>query len=91
MFTVIHPNPQIGVIGRILLDPDWRARQPDLLEFVVLGSTSTLADMLIEKVGGIAYRVQIPDRKEDDTGYFMRLTPKQWTEASPQKKLLMLA
>ncbi|KAF4630183.1 hypothetical protein G7Y89_g7968 [Cudoniella acicularis] len=48
-------------------------RLPDLLEFIVLGfNTNAFAVMLIEWVGDIAYRVQVPDKKTDGSGHFMK-------------------
>ena len=59
------------VIGHITLDRDWRSRQPDELEFIVIARYCQYAPieteaegfylLSIERIGDVAYRVQTPE------------------------------
>ena len=75
------PSPSI-----INLDKEWRAAQPDKLEFIVVGATHLEHQpkfyiLLIETVGQISYRVKVTKT---------RVTEEQWMRQNPQRKLVFL-
>ena len=80
------------LIGHITLNRAWRSRQPDELEFIVMArycqyaSTETEPEgfyvLLIEWIGGLAYRVQTPEYS---------ISKEHWADLKPEWKLITLA
>jgi hypothetical protein len=71
-------------IGRVFLADSWRKSQPDRLEFALMGVRElghvSLAVIVVERKDGIARRVQSTFLKQKD-----------WIDASPKRKLILLA
>ena len=68
------------------LDPIWRAKQPDCLEFVVIGlkkGARSVALMLLENVNGVYYRVNWAWRLAQ------YLTIHEWMDQKPVQKLIV--
>ena len=80
------------LIGHITLDRDWRSRQPDDLEFIVMARYCQYAPtemepegfyvLLIEWIGNVAYRVQTPEKS---------ISKEHWANVKPEWKLITLA
>jgi hypothetical protein len=72
-----------GRIGTVSLDADWRARQPDEMEFIVIATdwNCNLLAMLIEWRNGVAYRVQMASAPIDQW---------DWGRGKPQRKMIIL-
>ena len=72
-FSIKTADDEVQHLGRISLRKDWRNSRPDYLEFILLCRRKTrklfkkeeLVEreelMLIETVGDVSYRVQLPD------------------------------
>jgi hypothetical protein len=71
-------------IGRVFLADSWRKSQPDRLEFALVGVRElghvSLVVIVVERKDGIARRVQSTFLKQKD-----------WIDASPKRKLILLA
>ena len=89
-----HATAQYDVMGRdgrrlfeCRVDPAWRQKQPDNLEFVVIGlkeSRKEVTVMLLENVDGIRYRVNWEWKLSQ------HLSIEKWMNQSPIRKLIYL-
>ena len=80
------------LIGHITLDRDWRSRQPDELELIVIARYCQYAPtemepegfyvLLIEWISNVAYRVQTPEKP---------IPKEHWADLRPEWKLITLA
>ncbi|KAF2807151.1 uncharacterized protein BDZ99DRAFT_465083 [Mytilinidion resinicola] len=80
-------NTMYPEASSIYLNKNWRARQPESLEFILIQTktvhgTLSLETMLIERIGNLAYRVNLP------TSPFSELA---WETQKPTGKWIYLA
>lgn len=74
-------------LGWMKLDRVWRAHQPQLLDFIIIGGNLTanirLSAMLIEWIGNITYRITADNS--------LTVTPEQWLSCNPEGRFVVMA